>query len=70
MAEVSSTLMVHTADGIVTRSQHREIATVSVNRGREDQLTEAICCNIEVLGKLLSRLPRNTTECSSFSPPC
>ena len=67
MAEVSSTLMVDTADGIMTLSQHHEITSVLANSGREDQLADAICRNTKVLGKLMSQLPCNTSNSSSFS---
>ena len=66
MVEVSSMSMADTADGITTLPQHHEIATTSANRGREDQLAAAICRNTEVLEKLMSQLPRNS---SSFSQP-
>jgi len=68
-AEVSSMSMADTTDGIVTLPQHSEIAAVSANRDREDQLAEAIRRNTEVLEKLMSQLPRNTPDSSSFSQP-
>ena len=70
MAEVSNTLMADAADGILTLPQHHKIVTVSTNRCREDQLLEAIHCNTEVLEKLMSQLPRNTPDSSSFSQCC
>ena len=69
MADISSTLMADIAEGIVTLSQHHEIAAVLTNRGHEDQLAEAIRRNTEVLWKLMSQLPRNTPDSSSFSLP-
>ena len=49
MAEISSMLMAETANGIVAFPQHHELATVSANRGSDDQLAEANCRNTEVL---------------------
>ena len=56
-----------TADCIVTLPQHHEIAAVPANCGREDQLAEAIHRNTEVFEKLMSQLPCNTPNSSSFS---
>ena len=56
MAEVLSMLMADIANGIMTLSQHDKIAAVSANRGREDQLAEAIRRSTKVLGKLMSQL--------------
>ena len=61
MAGVSSISMTDTANGILTLSLHQEIAAVSANCGCEDQLAEAICCNTEVLKKLMSQLSCNTS---------
>ena len=69
MAEVSSTSMADTADGVVTLPQHHEIAAISANHGREDQLTEAIHHTTKVLEKVMSQLPCNTPNSSSFSQP-
>ena len=70
MAEVSSMSIADTADGIVTLPQHHEIAAVSANCAREDQLAEAIRCNTEVLEKLMSQLPCTTPDSCSFFQSC
>ena len=69
IAEILSTSMADIADGIVTLPQHHEIAAVSANRGRGDQLAEAIRHNTEVVNKLMSQLLRKTPNSSSFSQP-
>ena len=69
MAEVLSTSMADTADGIVTLTQHHKIAAVPANCGCQNQPTEAIRCNIEVLEKLMFQLPRYTPDSSCFCQP-
>ena len=53
----------------MTLPHHHEIAAVLANRGREDQLAEAIYRNTKMLEKLMAQLPHNTPDSSRFSQP-